>query len=333
MTHATTGAALRSQADLAGLTAAFGNLDLFQVRDGGHWLVATDGHDGHDVHAARISPDPGAVFAHRHHWQLPRQGRVYVTPLAGDRIAVSSSDGVALHAADGTPVWTVPHEPWPDEGTGGACAVDPRGGRLLAVTHGGATGQERKEELVSLDLATGAVLSRTVLPSWCGSYAFQHVLPGADAVLLNAAQGQDEAYSLVAVPQGDAWELITVGTDDPFTGSSTGPGDFLTMEVNGDSLTRHFAGARPVEASAARVLPDELVFVGRPGFLDGTRILAAAGEDLWAEEARHFVLDAASLEPIAELDYAGAGDPAPLPLGDGTWLTVEGDSVRRWSTG
>ncbi|MFI6285509.1 hypothetical protein ACIBCM_12240 [Streptomyces sp. NPDC051018] len=327
--YGTTGAELRSQARLPGLGAAAGNIDLFQVRDGGHWLVATGGRD---VHAARISPDAGTVFEERRGWRLPYEGRLYVTPLACGGLAVSSGGAVALHTADGGIAWTVPHGTWPGAATGGACAVDPRGGRLLAVTHDDTAGAPPQDTLLALDLTTGEVLSRTVLPTRYGSYAFQHMLPACDRVLLNAAQGQDEAYSLIAAPRGDEWRLTTVGTfDEPFTGSSAGPADFLAMAVGGESLTRHFSGVEPVTSTAAEVLPDDLVFAGLPGFLEGVHILTAAGEDAWAEETRHFVLDATTLRPVTELDYAGTGGPSPLPLGDGTWLTTEGDTVRRWS--
>ncbi|MEU0402990.1 hypothetical protein ABZ318_22660 [Streptomyces sp. NPDC006197] len=83
------------------------------------------------------------------------------------------------------------------------------------------------------------------------------------------------------------------------------------------------------------VLPDGLVFTGRPGFLDEARVLAPVGEGPWEEECRHFLLDAVDLRPRAEVAYPPGVEVASrvLPLGDGTWLTFDGDTVRRWRTG
>ncbi|MFD8205184.1 hypothetical protein ACFV2S_02045 [Streptomyces sp. NPDC059695] len=70
-------------------------------------------------------------------------------------------------------------------------------------------------------------------------------------------------------------------------------------------------------------------------FLDATRVLAAVGEDPWEEECRHVLLDATDLRPRAGITYPRGGEPVSrvLPLGDGTWLTFDGDTVRRWRTG
>ncbi|MCX5151607.1 hypothetical protein OHB36_33445 [Streptomyces sp. NBC_00320] len=67
--------------------------------------------------------------------------------------------------------------------------------------------------------------------------------------------------------------------------------------------------------------------------LDGRRVLVqgpvhpAGG----APQTRHWLLDADTLRPLGRL-----GSPAPVgedvtSLGDGTWLTHDGDRVHRWS--
>ncbi|MFD7569854.1 hypothetical protein ACFV6U_04870 [Streptomyces sp. NPDC059810] len=88
-------------------------------------------------------------------------------------------------------------------------------------------------------------------------------------------------------------------------------------------------------AKAAVVLPDEHVFMGQPGFLDEGRVLAAVGEDPWEEGCRHVLLGASDLHLRAEVTYPpGTGVTArTLPLGDGTWLTFDDDTVRRRRTG
>lgn len=72
--------------------------------------------------------------------------------------------------------------------------------------------------------------------------------------------------------------------------------------------------------------------MGQPGFLDGARVLAAVGEDPWEEECRHVLLGADDLSPRAEVTYPPGAEVSTraLPLGDGTWLTFDGDTVHRW---
>ncbi|MFF8507392.1 hypothetical protein ACF064_04810 [Streptomyces sp. NPDC015492] len=38
------------------------------------------------------------------------------------------------------------------------------------------------------------------------------------------------------------------------------------------------------------------------------------------------------LGPLAEIDYPQAPGVAAVPLGDGTWLTHDGETVQRWTT-
>ncbi|WP_329124660.1 hypothetical protein [Streptomyces sp. NBC_01353] len=86
---------------------------------------------------------------------------------------------------------------------------------------------------------------------------------------------------------------------------------------------------------ASDVLPDDLVFMGQPGFLDEKRVLAAVGEDPGEEECRHVLLGSDDLGPRAEVTYppGTAVTPRVLPLDDGTWLTFDDDTVHRWRTG
>ncbi|MFF2774150.1 hypothetical protein ACFVU3_04505 [Streptomyces sp. NPDC058052] len=313
--------------ELPGLGAEPGRLDALLVRGGAHWVVA---RDGAAVTAARVSADPGAVFDLHRVRPVPGQG--YVTPVPGGGLAVSGGDAVTLQDADGSVRWTFPHLPWP-AGASGACAPEPSGAGLLAVVPP-ADPTARGELLVVLDLATGTPLARTPLPTHWGTYAFQHRLgpPAAHSVLLDAAQGQEEAYSLLASRAGVAQ---VGGWDEPFTGGSDPTGGFLTLAVGGERLTRYDASARAATAvDAADVLPDGLVFTGRPGFLDARRVLAPAGEDPWEDACRHLLLDAGDLRPRARIAYPpDVGEVSrALPLGDGTWLTLHGDTVRRWRT-
>ncbi|HET6357134.1 hypothetical protein [Streptomyces sp.] len=327
-------AELTASDELPGLHASLGELDRRLVRDGANWLVA---RDGSEIRLGRISADPGMVFDVRHSWQDlgPASADVYVSPAPGGALAVSDRDSVTLHESDGRVRWTFPHREWPG-GAYGACCPDPSGGVVLAVTPPPVRPAEgyAKEVCVALDLATGKVLAETELPSRYGIYEFQQALFAAqDQVFLNAAQGQTEAYSLLVSLRHGALDVQTVGTfDEPSTGVGVAPGRFLTTAVGGELLCLYdSADQAQAEVEPADVLPDGLVFMAQPGLLDHDRILTAAAEDPWGEDsARHFLLDATTLRAVAELYYPATVEAPPLPLGDGTWLTIDGDTVRRW---
>ncbi|MFG2991839.1 hypothetical protein ACGFZK_21545 [Streptomyces sp. NPDC048257] len=71
---------------------------------------------------------------------------------------------------------------------------------------------------------------------------------------------------------------------------------------------------------ASNLLPDERPFVGyNPGFVDN-RILVVTGGEQWAEQGTHLRLGPGTLQPIA------------VPLGDGSWLTPDQETVQRWTT-
>jgi hypothetical protein len=326
-------AELAATEELPGLGSALGRLDTQLVRDRARWIVA---RDGERVEVGRISEDTSAVFAVRHGWRLPGAERVYVTPVPGGGLAVSGGDSVTLHEADGSVRWTFPHPPWPS-GAHGACAADPAGTTLLAVVRP-ALETDPTEVLLNLDLATGTVLATVELPTRWGTYEFQQPLgPTAQQVFLNAAQGQEEAYSLLVAATPNRLAITRVGGyDEPFTGSSLPSGAFLTLAVAGEQLTRYDTPDHPrTAATAADVLPDDLVFMGQPGFLDEERVLAAVGEDPWEEECRHVLLGSDDLRGRVEVTYPPGTEVTTraLPLGDGTWLTFDNDTVRRWRIG
>ncbi|MCP9945045.1 hypothetical protein LUX12_10045 [Streptomyces somaliensis] len=120
--------------------------------------------------------------------------------------------------------------------------------------------------------------------------------------------------------------------NEPFAGLNLG-GAVLKLDVGGEWLGRYETGRPDISADAEDVLPEGLRLVGhRPGFLDADHVLAAVAEEQWSEDSRHLILDARSLRPEGEVHYPGTTCLDPLALGDGTWLTVHGDTVRRWRT-
>jgi hypothetical protein len=331
MKYAPASAALLATDVLAGLAGSAGKLDQWLVREGHTWAVA---RDLAEIRLGRLSSEPGTVFDAQ--LTLPAhalgEGRSSCSPVPGQRLAVSGREAVTLYGQDGRPLWSYPHPAWP-QGAYGHCCPDPSGRYLLAAVPLEVPGRQWLEACVALDVTTGALAAKATLPSAAGIYEFQQA-PALDSrkVFLNAAQGQEEAYAiLVCVRDGRALELETVGTfDEPFAGSLT-QGDFLTFSVGGKLLSRYDSGrAEPVTVDASDVLPDGLAFTGRAGFLDHDRVLAAAGEEPWSEKSRHFILSAKDLHPVAEIRYPTPVDGLPLPIGDGTWLTTDGDTVHRW---
>ncbi|MEV5441894.1 hypothetical protein AB0N23_05000 [Streptomyces sp. NPDC052644] len=332
MKYAPASAALLATDVLAGLAASAGKLDQWLVREGHTWTVA---RDLAEVRLGRLSSEPGSVFDAQ--LTLPAhalgEGRSYCSPVPGDGLAVSMREAVTVYDQDGRPRWSFPHPSWP-QGSHGACCPDPAGRYLLAAVPLDAPGRQWQEGCVALDLASGELVAQATLPTSYGIYEFQQApSPGAEKVFLNAAQGQEEAYALLVSLHDHrrTLELETVGTfDEPFTGSLT-HGDFLTSSVGGELLSRYTSDkAAPVTVDASDVLPDGLLFMGQAGFLDHARVLAAAGEEPWSDVSRHFLLSATDLSVLAEVHYPTTVSTMPVPLGDGTWLTTDGDTVHRW---
>ncbi|MDV5149477.1 hypothetical protein R1T08_36500 [Streptomyces sp. SBC-4] len=107
----------------------------------------------------------------------------------------------------------------------------------------------------------------------------------------------------------------------------------MSQDVGGGYVCRTQNGADDVIIEAGEVLPDEWVFVGyTPGIVDDQRILVVAAEEQWAEEGTHLLLDANTLRPLAELNYPQTLGVSAVPLGDGTWLTRDEETVQRWTT-
>ncbi|MFD9221875.1 hypothetical protein ACFWDI_18120 [Streptomyces sp. NPDC060064] len=336
MEYAAVSAELTASDDLPGLGASQGRLDRWSVREGANWLVT---QVEAAIRVARIADGPDTVFAWQRSWPAPdpEEEHAYCSPVPGGGLAVSGRHRITVCDADGGVRWVYEHAAWSERNMGyGACTPDPSGSHLLATIAATVEpGRTYPGDLcVALDLATGKPLAETVLPSSSAMYEFQQSLAPQAEVFLTVGQGQDDAHSFLVALQKGMLHVTGVGIpDEPFTGNSIAADDFLKMAIAGDYLARYRPGSQaPVTAEAEAVLPDGLVFAGLPGFLDHHRILAAAAEDPWGEESRHFILDARTLRPLAELRYPMPVDLPPLPLGDGTWLTVAKDQVSRWQT-
>lgn len=322
-------AELLATGSLPGLGAAEGKRDERLARGGAVWLT---GRTGEGVTAGRVSNTPGTVFADRSAW--PVIEAPFCSPLPDGGLAVSDIGSVRVHEPDGGVRWSYRHPEWDTEGgAGGSCIDAPSGDLLYAAVPG-----ERGDACVAFDLRTGEPTARVTLPSEDGSHTFQHDPASGDEVLLNVAQGQDPAYALkVAFWRGDLRHRTVGSIDEPFAGLNLVPDGFLTTATNGDHL-RHYRpqDEQPDVFPADSVLPDGLVF-DLPGFLDPARVITAGVEYIGADAPRHFVIDAPLTAPhigtVTEVRYPFPVRLPPLALGDGTWLTTDGDAVHRWRIG
>ncbi|MEU7390054.1 hypothetical protein [Streptomyces tanashiensis] len=335
MMHPRVRARLLARESLPGVAEALGNLDGWLLRDGAHWLVTR--HEGR-ITTSRIGTDHSQVVAAQAAWNdpTPSGSDTYCSPLSDGALAVSGREAVIVQERDGTLRWEHSHRDWRHApGAGGACTPDPAGRVLLATMAGplGDDGVSRGDICRALDLTTGEVLAEHVLPSLSAMYAFQQFPDARPEVLLTASMGQEGTHCLLVTHTAAGLDVRAAGTaEEPYVGLGT-DGVVVSQDVGGGYLCRTQDGLDDVIVEAGEILPEGWVLVGySPGFLDETRLLVVAAEEQWAEEGTHLLLDAHTLRPLAELDYLHPPGVSAVPLGDGTWLTHDGETVLRWAT-
>ncbi|MFE6710965.1 hypothetical protein [Streptomyces sp. NPDC057695] len=250
-------------------------------------------------------------------------------------MAISGRETVTVYEADGTVRWEHRHRDWQHSpGASGACTPDPAGRVLLATMAGplGTDGLSAGDVCRALDLATGDVLGEHVLPSRAAAYEFQAFPDARPEVLLTASMGQDGTLCFLITSTAAGIDVRATGTVTEACVGVGPEGALVIQDIGGGYLTRTQDGTDDVLLEAGHVLPEGWVFVGyTPGFVDNERILVVAAEEQWAEEGTHLLLDARTLRPLAEVEYPEASGVSAVPLGDGTWLTVDGETVLRWS--
>ena len=332
MNYAHIAAELLAEEELPGYGNRSSWYDAFLVRDRSCWLVS---EDVSGTVAGRVSDDPSRILAERRRGPAAPAGEVrgFVSPLKDGGLAVVGDGLVTVYDEGAGARWTYAFEPWSDRGNASASCVDDASGRHLLVTTPGpdaGDGAYPGDLCVALDLADGRRVTHAVLPSATAAYTFQQSLTDPAQLLLNALQG-DSFYGLEVALRGESLHVAEFGLEnDPFAGLSLN-GAVIKADVGGGWLSRWEEGQEGVVVEAEDVLPDGLCFAGyHAGFLDKDRVLAAFAEEPESMDTRHLILDGRTLRPLAELTYPGTVCADPLALGDGTWLTVEGDAVRRW---
>ncbi|MEV7481263.1 hypothetical protein [Streptomyces halstedii] len=325
-------AELLAEDELPYAEAALGRNDGFLVRNGACWLVSES--DGR-ILVGHVDADTSRVFARQLSWPSPSpEGHGFASPLPDGGLAVAAPRLVTVYDADERVRWTHPLDSWDDTQLATSACTPDGTGHLLLVTAPGHSGDNpyAGDLCLALDVRSGKPVSRTVLPSASAGYLFQQSLTDPGRLLLDAAEG-DTFHSLAVRAENGALHVEPVGLEDePFAGVNLGTST-LKLDVGGEWLGRYEPGCPDVSADAEDVLPEGLRFVGhRPGFLDADRVLAAVAEEQWSDNSRHLLLDARTLRPMGELLYPGTTCLDPLALGDGSWLTVHGNAVRRWRT-
>ncbi|WP_328945872.1 hypothetical protein OG259_34995 [Streptomyces sp. NBC_00250] len=317
-----------------GVAEAWGRLDGSMRRDGAHWLVVRG--EG-TITIGKVDADPSRVLGDRATWTDPEPGTsdTYCSPLPGGAMAFSGPESVTVHEADGAVRWEHRHRPQGTGASSGACAPDPAG-RVLLVAMAGPFEPGRPyagDVCLALDLATGEVLGEHVLPSRVAAYEFQGFPEGSPDVLLTASMGQDGTLCFLVTRTDGGLDVRATGiVTEACVGVGT-EGALVIQDVGGGYLIRTQDGTDEVLVEAGEVLPPDRMFIGyTPGFVDDRRILVVTAEEQWAEEGVHVLLDARTLMPLAELDYPWPPGVTAVPLGDGTWLTRDDDTVRRWAT-
>ncbi|MBU7596730.1 hypothetical protein JGS22_003515 [Streptomyces sp. P38-E01] len=312
--------------------------DGFQVREGTNWLVR---RDGATVSCFRISSGKARIVAEERSWrssQLDVQG--YASPAAGG-LLFSAAGSVTYINSDGSIRWQFDHAPWEDSAIAkGACALTPSGSHVLATLRGpdDEEGRYAGDVCAVLDSESGDLVGQEIIPVYSGVYSFNHSLEHSNHVFLNAAHGQNDTYSLIINALSGDLNITQAGqVGDPLTGNCLDGSHFLKIDVGGDWLTlcEHRRDGSCPEKAEARTsdlneYPDHQ-FVGKPGFVDLNTVLAAVAEETWSAESEHLLLDAQTLIPWARVSYPSEVSARPLPLGDGSWLTIENNSVRRWA--
>lgn len=221
----------------------------------------------------------------------------------------------------------------------GSCRVSQDGRFVWAHVVAEPAEDEWEERWVVLDARDGRELARLPLDSAASG---SHQLSHPDGVHMGLCIGMGQDGVLLHWARQDGGELagwdLNEGLDRILTDVHEGHPGFLTVEHSGWNLQLHAADGTVL----AEVSPEPAGDEDDPtrwdygcGFVDaGTVIASTIDSAEGPEEARHWLLDARTLEIRGAVAYpTGPVDSYVRPLGDGTWLTWDDSSgtLNRWA--
>jgi hypothetical protein len=313
----------------------------------GRFLAVPDG--GRFVMYERAAVLAGAAEPVRS-FSVPAGARAALHPSGAFAVAATRSAVRAIDP-DGVPRWELPHDPWHvDQRRSTLCtpAVSPDGRwvsmvlprlahstdeRPILMTDDGSRWQS--DRVVLIDAASGAAHPvRTVFGTSSTTTQLWH--PDSTHVLLSCWMAW---YS---------WTMYRLTVDGPRLeggltyreGTAWGPDAGTTLSVR---RAEHMALDMDVDNVAVHAFPsgDELHLIDLAGIggdpetheldtavrIDEVHVLVSLEDRV----RTHRLLSWPTLEPLGELAYPAPVTSAPVPLGDGTWLTVDNGQLRRWS--
>ncbi|MEU2393398.1 hypothetical protein [Streptomyces sp. NPDC007369] len=332
-----------------GTTRAHGTVEAVA---GGRLLVRTPGlvevHDREDFLAGRTA---GARAALR----TEEQERAVPTPDGGFVVAGVAS--VRALGPDGGPRWELAHDPWHGADRAHCTPAVSPDGRLVSVVVPVLEPDREKaalvcdlepdrsytwDDLLLLDAATGEVLGRRQIRS-LASAAVQSWCPDGGAVVVVSCWTAWQSWSTRwAEPRADGLRVLGGTWMRTLTGFLPGSrvltqryAEHLFPDDDRDELAVYDLGSGEQSALldlaelAADPENDEFfsaeVLDGRHVLVPG-RVHTGSG----APETRHWLLSADTLRPLGRLDYPAPAGEDVTALGDGTWLTRDGDRLHHW---
>jgi hypothetical protein len=326
-------------------------------RDGELFVYARDRLLAGHSEPEWVAPVPGFREAHRGRDRAPR-----ASASPDGRFAVAA-DASMLRALDwsGSTRWEAPHDPWPLGSPPGAPVVSPDGRHVSVVVptlreslpdpqaqppvlQSGDLGPGRGRPYVAdtwllLDAGTGAVVQRRQIPS-VASRTLHRWHPSRAEVAVCAwtawSSWRTVWLPLDGGPPRDGTPVRWVAGIHP-DGSpvySVRNAEQMFDADTEESLAayEHPGGDERARLDVADLARDEDDAFVTAALVDGGTLIAAIARDSGVPGS-HWLLDAATLRPRAEIEYPLAVHAGLAALGDGTWLTTDGGRLHRWRLG
>jgi hypothetical protein len=337
-----------------GTTTAPGTL---RAISGGRLLVRTPGlvevHDREDFLAGRSAGASAALRTEEHERAVP-------TPDGGFVVAGVSS--VRALGPDGGQRWELAHDPWHGAARAHSTpALSPDGRLVCTVVPTLEPDREKAalvydlepgrnytwDDLLLLDAATGEVLGRRQIRS-LASAAVASWRPDGGAVVVSCWTAWHSWSTWWAEPHADGLHVLGGTWMRALTGFLPGSrvltqryAEHLFLDDDRDELASYDlgSGSGSGEQTALLDLAELAVDPENDEFfsaevLDVRHVLVPGRvHPGGAPELRHWLLDADTLRPLGRLNYPAPVDEDVTVLGDGTWLTHDGERLHRWALG